>query len=45
VADEKEVAILGSPRTGQLKDWLSAIALSPDERRLVATDIAGLAHI
>jgi len=38
----------GRPRVaphGQLKDRLSAIALSPEERLLAATDIAGLAHI
>lgn len=45
VADGKEVAVLGSPRGGQFKDWLSAIALSPDERLLAAADIAGLVHI
>jgi WD40 repeat protein len=45
VADGKEVAVLGSPRGGQFKDWLSAIALSPDERLLAAADIAGLVHV
>jgi len=45
VADGKEVAVLGSPRGGQFKDWLSATALSPDERLLAATDIAGLVHV
>jgi WD40 repeat protein len=41
VADGKEVAVLGSPRGGQFKDWVSAISLSPDETHLAAADIAG----
>ena len=45
VADGKEVAVLGAPRGGQFKDWFSAVALSPDERFLAATDIAGLVHV
>ncbi|HEX3149338.1 MAG TPA: hypothetical protein VHR66_14790 [Gemmataceae bacterium] len=45
VADGKEVAVLGSPRGGQFKDWLSAVALSPDERWLAASDIAGMVHV
>ncbi len=45
VADGKEVAVLGSPRGGQFKDWFSAVALSPDERFLTAADIAGLVHV
>jgi WD40 repeat protein len=45
VADGKEVAVLGSPRGGQSKDWLSALALSPDQRSLAAADIAGLVHV
>ena len=45
VADGKEVAVLGTPRGGQFKDWLSAVALSPDEKFLAATDIAGLVHV
>ena len=45
VADGKEVAVLGSPRGGQFKDWLSALALSPDGRFLAASDIAGLVHV
>ena len=45
VADGKEVAALGSPRGGQFKDWLSGIALSPDERLLAAADIAGLVQV
>jgi hypothetical protein len=41
VEDGKEVAVLGAPRGGQFKDWISAIALSPDESHLAAADIAG----
>jgi WD40 repeat protein len=44
VADGKEVAVLGSPRGGQFKDWFSAISLSPDQRWLAAADIAGIVH-
>jgi WD40 repeat protein len=45
VADGKEVAVMGAPRGGQFKDWFSAVALSPDERTLAATDIAGMVHV
>jgi WD40 repeat protein len=45
VSDGKEIATLGSPRGGQFKDWLSAVALSSDERYLAASDIAGLVHV
>jgi len=45
VADGKEVAVLGTPRGGQFKDWFSAIALSPDERTLAAADIAGMIQV
>ena len=45
VADGKEVAVAGSPRGGQFKDWLSAVALSPDGRFLAASDIAGLVQV
>lgn len=41
VADGKQVAELGKPRGGQFKDWLHAIALSPDEKWLAAADISG----
>jgi len=40
-ADGKEVAQVGKPRGGQFKDWLHAIALSPDQQWLAAADIAG----
>ncbi len=45
VSDGKEVAVLGSSRGGQFKDWLSAVALSADEKWIAATDIAGLVHV
>ena len=45
VADGKEAAMLGAPRGGQFKDWFSAVALSPDERTVAASDIAGLVHV
>ena len=41
VEDGKEIAVLGTPRGGQFKDWISSIALSPEETHLAATDIAG----
>ena len=34
---------LGKSRSGQFKDWLAAVALSPSEKCLAATDIAGKA--
>lgn len=45
VADGKQVLALGKERGGQFKDWLHAIALSPDEKSLAAADIAGMVHI
>lgn len=45
VEDGKEVAQLGKPRGGQFKDWISSIALSPDQRTLAATDIGGWVHV
>lgn len=45
VADGKEVAVLGAPRGGQFKDWLSAVALSPDEGWVAAADISGLVQV
>jgi WD40 repeat protein len=45
VADGKEVAVLGTPRGGQSKDWFSAIALAPDQRSFAAADIAGLVQV
>ncbi len=45
VADGKEVAVLGTPRGGQSKDWFSAVVLSPDERALAVADIAGMVQV
>jgi WD40 repeat protein len=45
VDDGKELAALNKPRGGQFKDWLSALAISPDETSLAAADIAGLVHV
>src|SRR5207302_3471818 len=45
VEDGKEVAVLGAPRGGQFKDWFSAVALSPDQRSVVAADISGLVQV
>lgn len=45
VEDGKEVAALGSPRGGQFKDWLSALAIAPDQSTVAATDIAGQVHV
>lgn len=45
IKDGKEVAALGKSRGGQFKDWLSAVAISPDEKHLAAADIAGLMHV
>lgn len=45
VTDGKEVAALGKVRGGQFKDWLHALAVSPDERFVAAADIAGVVHV
>jgi len=45
VEDGSEVAVIGQERGGQFTDWLAAIALSPDERRLAAADIAGFVQV
>src|SRR5262245_65948741 len=45
VEDGKEFAALGSPRGGQFKDWLSALAISPDESTVAAADIAGMVNV
>lgn len=41
VSDGTEVAALSKPRGGQFKDWIHAVALSPDQKWLAAADIAG----
>jgi WD40 repeat protein len=45
VEDGKEVAVLGSPRGGQFKDWFSAVSLSADQKTLAVADIAGLVQV
>jgi len=45
VADGKLVKELGKPRGGQFKDWLHALALSPDGRWLAAADMAGAVQV
>ena len=45
VADGQEVARLGKPRGGQSKDWLAALAISPDETALAAADISGIIQV
>jgi len=45
VSDGKEVAALGKQRGGQFKDWLHALAISPDEKTVAAADIAGIVHV
>ncbi len=41
VADGKLVKEMGTPRGGQFKDWIHAVAVSPDARWLAAADMAG----
>lgn len=45
VEDGKEIAVLGTPRGGQFKDWISSISVSPDESHLAAADISGQVNI
>lgn len=45
VEDGKEALVLGAPRGGQFKDWISAVALSPDQTRIAAADIGGTVAI
>src|SRR5262249_57614599 len=45
VADGKLVKELGQPRGGQFKDWIHAVAVSPDARWCAAADMAGQVHI
>jgi WD40 repeat protein len=44
-SDGKMVKELGKPRGGQFKDQMHALALSPDESRLAAGDMAGMVHL
>jgi WD40 repeat protein len=45
VADGKLAKEFGKPRGGQFKDWIHAIAVSPDSRWLAAGDMAGQVQI
>lgn len=45
VADGKEVAALGKQRGGQFKDWIHALAISPDQQTIAGADIAGYVHV
>ncbi len=45
VSDGKLVKELGRPRGGQFKDWIHAVSVSSDGRRLAAADMAGQVHI
>lgn len=45
VTDGKEVAVLGKQRGGQFKDWIHAIAISPDQQYVAGADIAGSVHV
>lgn len=45
VADGKLVKELGRPRGGQFKDWIHAVAVTPDGRWLAAADMAGQVQI
>jgi WD40 repeat protein len=45
VSDGKELAVLGSPRGGQFKDWISALAISPDGQLVAGADISGAVQI
>jgi WD40 repeat protein len=45
VEDGKELLKLGEPRGGQFKDWLSALALSPDQQCVAAADIGGKVQV
>ena len=41
VADGKRVEEMGTPRGGQFKNWIHAVAVSPDARWAAAADMAG----
>jgi len=45
VSDGKEVAALGESRGGQFKDWLHALAISPDGQWIAAADIGGYVQL
>lgn len=43
--DGKHVRDIGQGRGGQFKDWICAIAISPDGKRLATADMAGMVHV
>ncbi len=43
--DGKLIKEFGTPRGGQFKDWIHAVAVSPDGRHLAAADMAGAVHV
>jgi WD40 repeat protein len=43
--DGKHVRDLGTPRGGQFKDWIHAVALSPDGRWAAAADMMGQVQV
>lgn len=45
VDDGKELAVMGAPRGGQFKDWISALSISPDEKWIAGADISGLVSV
>jgi WD40 repeat protein len=45
MSDGKMLQELGKPRGGQFKDWIHAVAFSPDGSRLAAADMAGQVHV
>jgi WD40 repeat protein len=45
VEDGKMVQELGQPRGGQFKDWIHAVAVSPDARWLAAADMMGQVQV
>jgi WD40 repeat protein len=45
VESGKLLKALGKGRGGQFKDWIHAVAYSPDGRWLAAADMAGMVHI
>lgn len=45
VEDGKELAVLGTPRGGQFKDWISAISISADEKWIAGADISGVVSV
>jgi WD40 repeat protein len=45
VESGKELVALGGARGGQFKDWLSSLAISPDDRMLSASDISGVVQV